>query len=349
VPPVAAAASALYLPKATGGVEHGVSVHRPSFPLIPKFGGRLNPRLIARAVLPLARRLHAETPFDLVDAQFFYPDGPAAARVAGALGLPFAIKARGADISYWGEREYAVRQMREAADEAAGLLAVSRALADDMAALGLPREKIAIHYTGLDRDLFRPLDRIECQRRLAEHFGLDLPAGAPLLSTIGALIPRKGQELVIRALPPVADARLVLVGTGPDRAKLAALAASEGVAERVHFLGSLDHAMLPVVLSASDAMVLPSVSEGLANAWVEAIACGCPLVITDAGGARELVTSSVAGRIVAPDSQAIAGAVAALLANPPERSAVAATADRFSWRAHAEALDRTYSELLSKP
>jgi glycosyltransferase involved in cell wall biosynthesis len=347
VPPVAFGKYKALAAAAVDGMEHGVSVHRPRFPLIPKFGGRLNPRLIARAVLPLARRLHADTPFDLVDAQFFYPDGPAAARVAGALGLPFAIKARGADISYWGEREYALRQMREAADEAAGLLAVSRALADDMAALGLPREKIAVHYTGLDRDLFRPLDRIECRRRLAEPFGFDLPTGAPLLSTIGALIPRKGQEFVIRALPRLPDARLVLVGTGPDRAKLAVLAASEGVAERVHFLGSLDHAMLPVVLSASDAMVLPSASEGLANAWVEALACGCPLVITDAGGARELVTSPLAGRIVARDPQAIAGAVAALLADPPERNAVAATADHFSWQAHAEALDRIYSELLT--
>jgi glycosyltransferase involved in cell wall biosynthesis len=346
VPPVAFGRYKALAAAAVDGIEHGVLVHRPRFPLIPKFGGRLNPRLIARAVLPLARRLHAEAPFDLVDAQFFYPDGPAAARVAGALGLPFAIKARGADISYWGERAYALRQMREAAGEAAGLLAVSRALAEDMATLGLPREKIAIHYTGLDRDLFRPLDRIECRRRLAEHFGFDLPAGAPLLSTIGALIPRKGQEFVIRALARLPDARLVLVGTGPDRARLAALTASTGVTGRVHFLGSLDHAMLPVVLSASDAMVLPSASEGLANAWVEALACGCPLVITDAGGARELVTSPLAGRIVERRPEAIAGEVAALVADPAERNAVAATADRFSWQAHAAALAEHYERLL---
>ena len=89
---------------AVHGVEHGVSVHRPIFTLIPRYGAALNPRLIARAVLPLARRLHAETPFDLVDAQFFYPDGPAAARVAEALRLPFAIKARGADMASWGRR-----------------------------------------------------------------------------------------------------------------------------------------------------------------------------------------------------------------------------------------------------
>ena len=347
VPPIAFGRYKALKAAAVGGVEHGVEVHRPTFPLFPMLGGPLNPWLIARAVLPLARRLHAEQPFDLVDAQFFYPDGPAAMRVARALGLPFAIKARGADISYWGARRLPLRQMREAAGEAAQLLAVSQALADDMAALGLPRDKIAVHYTGLDRDLFHPLDRIECRTRLAEHFGFALPAGAPLLSTVGALIPRKGQDFVLAALPALPEAQLLLVGKGPDEARLRREAAALGVTERVHFLGSLDHTLLPVVLSASDAMVLPSASEGLANAWVEALACGCPLVITDCGGARELVTNEAAGRIVSRDPEAIAAAVKALLVDPPPREAVATEADRFSWQSHAEALDAIYANLIA--
>ena len=82
----------------------GVTVLRPRFRLLPGIGGRFNPGAIVRAVLPLARKLHAALPFDLVDAQFFYPDGPAAAKVANALGLPLSIKARGADIHHWGTR-----------------------------------------------------------------------------------------------------------------------------------------------------------------------------------------------------------------------------------------------------
>ncbi|MBX9643478.1 MAG: glycosyltransferase family 4 protein, partial [Novosphingobium sp.] len=74
----------------------GVTVLRPHFRLLPGIGGRFNARSVARAVLPLARKLHAEAPFDLIDAQFFYPDGPAAVQVAQALGLPSSIKARGA-------------------------------------------------------------------------------------------------------------------------------------------------------------------------------------------------------------------------------------------------------------
>lgn len=331
---------------AVTGVENGVTVHRPRFTLLPAIGGRINPAMIARAVVPLARRLHALAPFDMVDAQFFYPDGPAAANVARALGLPLSIKARGADISLWGERAYARRRMLRAAEQAAGLLAVSEALAGDMAALGFPREKITVHYTGLDRALFRPLDRMDSRIRLEREHGLALPDNAPLLASVGALIPRKGQRIAIRALARLPHAHLALVGAGPDRAPLESFARAGSVAERVHFLGPLDHAALPVVLSAADAMVLPSASEGLANAWVEALACGCPLVITDAGGAREVVTSPAAGRIVERDADAIAAAVRDLLADPLPREAVAACAARFSWEASAAALAAYYERLL---
>lgn len=343
-PPFAPGRYAALARAAVNGVEDGVTVLRPRFTLVPAVGGPLNPRMICRAVLPLARRLHAAEPFDLVDAQFFYPDGPAAAAVARDLGLPLAIKARGADVSLWGHKPYANRMMQAAAAQAAGLLAVSEALADDMAAIGLPREKIAVHYTGLDHSAFRPLPREESRARLAD---LGVPADGPLLASVGALIPRKGQSFVIEALARLPAARLALVGKGPDEATLRALAERLGVADRVHFFGSLDHALLPVVLSASEAMVLPSASEGLANAWVEALACGTPLVITDAGGARELVKDASAGRIVARDSAAIAQAVADLLADPPAREEVARAAAPFSWVANAARLAEIYSGFLA--
>ena len=346
VPPLALGRYKPLAEAAVTGVEHGVTVHRPRFTLVPAVGGPVNPRMIARAVLPLARRLHALAPFDLVDAQFFYPDGPAAARIAAALGLPLSIKARGADVHLWGGKAYALRQMRRAAEQAAGLLAVSQALAADMAERGFPGDKIAVHYTGLDRTLFRPLDRKESRTKLAESFAV--PTGGPLLASVGALIPRKGQQLVVRALARLPEARLALVGTGSDQGALEILVRESGMADRVHFLGSLDHHWLPSVLSAADAMVLPSASEGLANAWVEALACGCPLVISDAGGARELMTRPEAGRIVAREADAIAAAVRELLAAPPPREAVAECAARFSWEANAAALAEYY-EAISQP
>lgn len=347
VPPVPMGRYKPLAEAAVTAVEGDVTVHRPRFALIPAVGGPFNPAMIVRAVLPLARRLHALSPFELIDAQFFYPDGPAAARIASELGLPLSIKARGADISLWGTKAYALRRMLRAADQAAGLLAVSKALADRMAALGFPRDKITVHYTGLDHSLFRPLGRKRSRARLKQEFGIDLPDTVPLFATVGALIPRKGQMLVLRALARVPSAHLVLVGAGADRAHLETFARDAGLAPRVHFLGSLDHELLPTVLSAADAMVLPSASEGLANAWVEALACGAPLVIADAGGAREVVTRPEAGRIVARDADAIASAMRELAQDPIPRTAVAECAARFSWDANAAELAEYYERIVA--
>lgn len=326
----------------------GLPVRYPHFTLIPRIGGDSNPARIVRAVLPLARRLHAERPFDLVDAQFFFPDGPAAATIARELCLPLTVKARGADIHYWGARAKALPQMLVAANQAVRLLAVSRALGEDMAALGMPAERIVTHYTGLDRERFRPVPRAEARAAVASDAKLAIPMDGPLLVTPGALIPRKGQQFVIEALAALPGARLALAGAGEDEARLRAQAASLGLADRVHFLGIVSHDRLPLLLSAGDAMVLPSSSEGLANAWVEALGCGTPLVITDIGGARELVDSPLAGRIVERNADAIASAVAALIADPPAQAEVAASAAQFSWDANAARLAEIWREAAGK-
>lgn len=327
--------------------ENGITVHRPRFTLIPAVGARRNAAAIAKAALPVVQRIHAETPIDLIDAQFFFPDGPAAAIVAQEMGLPLSIKARGSDINYWGGFDFARDQMLDAATRAKGLLAVSESLKGQMVDLGMVRDKIAVHYTGLDRDRFRPLEHTQLRAQLSKELGFALPESAPLLTCVGALIERKGQDIAIAALPQIEGARLILVGKGDDEAHLKQLARDLGLAERVYFAGSLDHDMLPLVLSASDAMVLPTVSEGLANAWVEALACGTPVVTTDVGGARELIVNHTAGRLVARDPDSVAAGVNEVLNNPPMRHAVAALAERFSWETNAIELAAFYDGLVS--
>lgn len=320
----------------------GVPVLRPRFRLIPGIGARFNAAAEAKAVLPLARRLHAEQPFDLVDAQFFYPDGPAAVRIAQALGLPVSIKARGADIHHWGKDPAAARQVLEAGKAADGLLAVAQGLADDMAALGMPRERITIHRTGLNADLFRPYDRKMCRDQLG------LSRDVPVLATVGALIPRKGQGFVIDALVQLPDAILVLAGKGEDENALKSQAERLGVADRVRFLGAVPHGELPVLLNAADVFVLPSSSEGLANAWVEALACGTPVVTTPIPGAQELITDPAWGRLVPRDGAEIAAAVSELLAARPDPETVRAAVAEYSWEANAAALVTHWRRLAKR-
>lgn len=324
--------------------DWGVTVHYPRYPYIPRYGARWNAALIARAVLPLARRLHAEQPFDLVDAQFFYPDGPAAAKVARALGLPLSIKARGSDVILWSQRDFARKQLLAAADQAAGMLAVSEALKRDMVAIGMTGDRITVHYTGLDHTRFRPLPRAEARAASAAF----VPTDGMLLLTVGNLVDHKGQHLVIEALSQLPGARLVLAGKGPEEARLHALASQFGLTDRVHFAGSVKPDQLAVLLSAADIMVLASEREGLANAWVEALACGTPLVITDAGGAREVVRDASAGQIVERSAAGIVAGVQAVSADPPSQAEAAANAARFSWQANAEQLAAYYRCLAGK-
>ena len=304
----------------------GLKVIRPRFPVLPRFPPAGNARAMAKALLPRLR----EREFDVIDAEFFWPDGVAAMHLAGALGIPFSIKGRGSDIHYWGSQGDISGQMLEAARKAGGLLAVSAALKRDMAAMGMPEEKIRVHYTGVDLDIFRPVDRGRAKARL----GLS----GPLIATAGALIPLKGQRLALAALARLPEATLMLIGDGPGRAALEAEARRLGVAERVRFLGHRPHAELPELLAAADIMLLPSEREGLANVWVEALACGTPIVISDVGGAREVVDRPEAGRIVPREAEAIAQALREVLADPPEPQMVRAAAERFSWDANAAAL-----------
>ncbi|MDG5748691.1 glycosyltransferase [Qipengyuania sp. XHP0207] len=346
VPPVAFGRYKALAEAARDTSDFAFPVLRPTFRLLPKVGGRLNPRMIVRAVLPLARQMHAEQPFDLLDAQFFYPDGPAVMQLAEALGLPFSVKARGADIHLWGSRSYGREALLETASAASGVLAVCDALADDMAALGIEREKIATHYTGLDRDLFRPMSHMGLRKRLAETFGIPMAHDERVLLTVGALIERKGQSLVIKALGDLPNTRLLLVGQGEEEGCLRKLAREVGVESRVHFLGSQPPSSLPPLYSAADAMVLPSRSEGLANVWIEALACGTPLVITDAGGAREVVTTPEAGVIVARNPRAVRDGIEQVLRRPRNTERVVAAVERFSWEANARSLASHYDALV---
>jgi glycosyltransferase involved in cell wall biosynthesis len=307
-----------------------LTVYRPTFPIIPKFGGRTNVAAMTRAILPLIRRLHQEQPFDVIDASFFFPDGPVAQRLSKALGIPYSVKARGADIHHWGVQRGTRKLVRQAADGAAGLLAVSDAMRRSMGRMGIDADKVRVHYTGVDLDTFEIADRDAAKAALG--------FSGPVVLCVGALIPRKGQDLLVRALPDLPDVTLLLAGQGAYRRTLENLAQELGVERRIGFLGSVPHHKLPRIYAAADVMALPSSSEGLANAWVEALACGTPLVITDVGGARELLDRPEAGRIVERTPEAIAEAIRATLDDPPHREKVREAALRFTWAANGDTL-----------
>lgn len=308
----------------------GLHVVRPRFTTWPGTKGRFHVAALIRALAPLLDDMRRDFPFDVIDASFFFPDGRAALAMGRRYDVPVSIKARGADIHFWGTQPATRASVLAAGQGADGLLAVSGAMRDDMVALGMPGDRIRVHHTGVDLERFAPVDRAAAKASI----GVD----GPLIISVGALIPRKGHDIVVEAMQHVPGATLLIAGSGPEHAALEEVARHAGVAARVRLLGSVPHADLPALIAAADVMALASSSEGLANAWVEALACGTPIVITAAGGAGEVVTDASAGRIVARTPAAFAEGINDLLAASMPVDEVREHAARFTWAANTAAL-----------
>jgi len=149
--------------------------------------------------------------------------------------------------------------------------------------------------------------------------------GAPLLMGVGRLVYYKGFDHAIRALRQVEGAHLLLVGEGPLRAELEALARTSGVAERVHFLGKLGDEELLALYYACDAYVLSSVTraEAFALVQLEALACGLPVINTALDSGVPFVSRHEESGLTVPpgDEVALAGAMRRMLASPEQRRA----------------------------
>ncbi len=323
--------------------RNGLQVEHPRYPVIPKVGMAGVPFLLYAAARRTVGRLRAQGfDFDLIDAHYFYPDGVAAALLARAFDRPFVVTGRGTDLNLIPRYRIPRRLIRWTAGQAAGLITVCEALRDDLAALGVPEDRVTVLRNGVDLEVFArdPAGRHDLRRHL--------PPRAPVLLSVGHLIPRKGHDLAIRALAHLPAASLLIVGRGPEEAALRRLAREAGVAERVRFLGALPHTELKRAYSAADVLVLASSREGWPNVLLESLACGTPVVATAVNGSPEVVRDPVAGRIVAARTpEAIANAVREVLAAAPDPAAVRRYAEGFSWQPIARGQMALFERVLA--
>jgi glycosyltransferase involved in cell wall biosynthesis len=173
--------------------------------------------------------------------------------------------------------------------------------------------------------------------------GRALGVAGPLLVTSARLYPWKNMDFLIRLAHRFpADAVLAIVGDGPERAALEALAEREGVAGRVRFTGSVSHADVQRYLRAADAFLLNTRYEGLSHVMLEAMAAGAPVIASAVGGNPEVIAHEVNGLLVPlDDGDAIVAAVQRVLDDP----AFAASLRR---RAMADVRAYRWDELVEK-
>jgi glycosyltransferase involved in cell wall biosynthesis len=305
----------------------GLPARHPRFPSLPGEWSRLKPALIARASLGTVRALHAEAPFDLVDAHFAHPDSAAAVRIAERLRLPCVVSLRGSDIHRDLGRPALRPLILDTLARAAAVIAVAEPLAEEIRAAGVPAGKIHVIDNGVDQDLFRPVDRADARRRLG------LPPEPPHLVAVGKLVPVKGFDLLLDAFSRIGgEARLCIVGDGPLRAELGEQASRLGVAGRVRFAGAVPHAALPDWYGAADGFVLSSRNEGCPNVLLEALASGCPAAAAAVGQVPLILREGENGTLSAPsDAAALAEALRRLLGTRFDRDRVRRSVNDRTW------------------
>lgn len=280
-------------------VIDGVEIYRPRVFSVPGILKELDGYFMWLGSRRCVNKIVSEFKPTCIDAHFVYPDGYAASRHAKANDLPLVITIRGS------KDEWLIGTGRErflitALTRASRLIAVSTALKRDVAVrLHQPSGKCIVIGNGVDLEKFSLVDPALARRKL------NLQENAKVIISVGGLIDRKGFHRIIPLLPKL---RLVfptlvylIVGGGTSQAdkagELKALARSCGVEDIVRFCGPQLPQDLKWFYGAADIFALATQHEGWANVFLEAMACGLPVITTDVGGNAEVVNSEHLGSI----------------------------------------------------
>lgn len=318
----------------------GVEVEHPRTLYIPRALRSLSALLYAISIFPRALRLRPRP--DVILGSWAYPDACAAIAIARAMGVPAVVKVHGSDLDVVAKMPGPRAIMRALLPRAAAVIAVSRPLARDVAALGVPPDRIHTVDNGVDSQRFFVRDR-KAARAL-----LGLPVDGKLLVYIGHLKRSKGiRELCAAyaiARQGIPDLRLVIVGDGEERQSCDQFAACHD--GRVVVAGAWPHEHVPLWLAAADALVLPSWHEGTPNVVLEALACGRRVVATRVGGTPDLITSAKLGDLCeVKNPHGLALAMIRAACTPYDPAQVAAMGSRGDWHRSAAALYRILAQV----
>lgn len=288
---------------------------------------------------------------DLIHAHFSYPDGFGMIGLAKKWNIPLVISALGTierKVAY--EGSYTSRQIIKAMNFADKVLSVSEDLKLHIVNLGINENKVIVVPNGVDTEKFKPAGK-ENARKL-----LNLPLDKNIILFVGALRSIKGVDYLIEAAKNFVDSNTELYLVGRDdglKKSLKKMAQDFKITDFIKFIGPVNHEDIPLWISASDILVLPSLSEGRPNVVLEALACEVPVVATDVGGIPELIINGETGYLVpAKNPLELSEKVNKLLGDENQREKMGKFGRKsiiqrgLTWEAHAKKTVDIYSKLL---
>lgn len=325
-------------------------VTHPRFLSTPGIGKRWDGVLLALGALRTLRHLRQTPGVDLIDAHFGYPDGYAATLLGRWLGLPVTVTIRGNEEVI--ARNPSLRPLlAQGLRRAARVVSVSDSLRRLALEMGVEPARAITVPNGVDSEKFFPMPRAEARQALG------LPDNAPVLVSVGGLVEGKGFHRVIECLPALkADfpgLRYLIAGgatpVGDWRPRLERQVRELGLGDTVTFLGPVAPERLRVPLSAADAFVLATAREGWANVFLEAMACGLPVVTTRVGGNPEVVSDPRLGTLVPfGDPAALEAAIRETLRREWDREFILGYARANTWDRRIDQLVGEFQKVVAE-
>ncbi len=327
--------------------QDGIEVLHPRFFSIPGVFKWLDGLFMALASLSTVGQLIRQQRPAVIDSHFAYPDGFAAVLLGRRFRLPVTVTLRGTEFSL--SRFPARRRLIVwTVNHADRVFTVANSLKEHVRSLGARTEHVIRVGNGVDGERFHRESRDEARRRLG------ISPEAKVLISVGGLCERKGFHRVMELLPGLLERHpdllyLVVGGPSPEgdwSDRLRELARKLGVEQQVRFLGRVAPEALRWPLSAGDVFVLATSNEGWANVFLEAMACGLPVVTTDVGGNREVVSDPDLGRVVPfGKPQALDHALNESLGLAWDRDYILHYAGDNDWSKRVAVLDREFDRL----
>jgi glycosyltransferase involved in cell wall biosynthesis len=312
-----------------GGIVSNLRHHRWKWLLIPGF--------VVYQYLA-ARQLIRNRRIDVIHAHWLIPQGLIALRLMSIATIPYVVTSHGGDL--YGLRGVLLQKLKQKVAEASSVMTVvSTAMQADAQKIGLKPPELAVLPMGVD---------------LRERFIVDTSVhrAENELLFVGRLVAKKGLPALFKAMPFVLARRpatiLTIAGFGPEESALRALAHDLGIDGQVKFLGAMPQDRLPELYRRATVFVAPFIrdasgnQEGLPVVLMEAIGCGCPAVVGDVAGIRDLLGNAVGEVCVDPtDTQALVASILAVLEHPQEAQEQArkireTVAGRIDWAAIAD-------------
>ncbi|MFC5579607.1 glycosyltransferase [Rhodanobacter terrae] len=281
-----------------------------------------------------ARRLLRRRKVDIVHAHWLIPQGLIARRLKLGTAVPYLVTSHGGDLFGLRGRWLEVLKRRVAGSSSA-MTVVSTAMRDEALRINLHPPELVVLPMGVD---------------LRERFVVDaqVERSRDELLFVGRLVPKKGLPHLLNAMPAVLagwpEVTLTIAGFGPEESSLRIQVRQLGIEKHVNFLGAMSQEVLPGLYRRASIFVAPFIrddsgnQEGLPVVLMEAIGCGCPVIVGDVAGVRDLLGDVAQGVCVdARNAQVLASAILAALGNPQQAQERAQkirliAADRVDWR-----------------